>query len=77
MTVLLAINQPTPYGGGLRQLTLYKYIYIYLDTSWHRSKVDYFMLLFIWRVSALLIKNFEVSREVVGNISHLNLSGTV
>ena len=30
MTFLLAISRPTPYGGGLRQLALYKYIYIYI-----------------------------------------------
>ena len=33
MTFVLAIGQLTPYGGGLRHVTLYGYIYILIHSS--------------------------------------------
>ena len=40
MTFVLAIGWSTPYGSGVKQSTLYDYIYIYIDTFDHRSKVN-------------------------------------
>ena len=33
MTFVSAIGQPTPYGGGLKHVTFYGYIYILIHSS--------------------------------------------
>ena len=33
MTFLLAIGWPTPYGGGLKQVNSYDYVYILIHSS--------------------------------------------
>ena len=58
--ILSAIGQLTPYGGGLRQVILYEYIYIFLiHSSIDLKQINY--IRDIWRDSALLVE-LEVSR---------------
>ena len=56
MTFVLAVSQPTPYGGGLRGLTFYDYmIHLIIDLKLVINVMEN------WRISALLLE-LEVIR---------------